>query len=56
LEVEFDIADFDTAVLGIMEDLVVQVGIVEERFRGNAADIKTSATEGATLFNTGYLQ
>lgn len=31
-QVELDIADLDTAVLGVVEDLVVEVRVVEERF------------------------
>jgi hypothetical protein len=55
LEVELDITDIDTAIFSIVEDLVVKVGIVEERLGGNAADIETGATEGTALLNTGDL-
>lgn len=41
LQVELDVADLDSAVFGVVEDLVVQVRIVEEGFGGNAADIQT---------------
>lgn len=56
MEVEFDFANFDSAVLGIVEDLVVDVRVVEEGFGWDAADIETCAAEGATLFYTGDLE
>jgi hypothetical protein len=31
LKVEFDIANFDAALLRVVEDLVVQVRVIEER-------------------------
>lgn len=34
---------------------MVEVGVVEERFRGNAADVQTCATQFPTLLNTGSL-
>jgi len=55
LEVELDITDLDTTVLRIVEDLVVEVGIVEERLGRNAADIETGAAKGTAFFNTGDL-
>jgi phage tail protein X len=54
-EVEFDIADFNTAALGVVEDLVVEVRVVEEGFRGNAADVQAGSAEGATLLDAGNL-
>ena len=38
-EVEFDVADFDAAVFEVVEGLVVELGVVEEGFRGDAADV-----------------
>jgi hypothetical protein len=54
-EVEFDIADFDTAALGVVEDLVVEVRVVEEGLRGNAADVQAGSAKGATLLYAGNL-
>lgn len=51
-EVELDIADFDTALLGVVENLVVEVGVVEERLGGNAADVQAGTTEGSALLDT----
>lgn len=51
-EIELDIADFDTTTLGIVEDLVVEVRVVKERFRGDAADVQAGSAEGATLLDT----
>jgi hypothetical protein len=31
LEIELDIGDLDTAVLGVVQDLVVEVRVVEQR-------------------------
>ncbi len=55
LQVELDIADLDTPALGVVEDLVVQVGVVEERLGRNTTDVETGATEGAALLNAGNL-
>jgi hypothetical protein len=54
-EVKFDIADVDAAVLDIVEGLVVDLGVVEEGFGGNAAHVQTCAAEGAALFYACYL-
>lgn len=35
---------------------MVQVGVVEERFGGNAADIEAGTAEGAALLDTGNLR
>ena len=55
-EVELDIADLDTAVLGVVEDLVVEVGVVQERLGGDAADVQAGSAEGAALLDTGDLR
>lgn len=54
-EVELDITDLDTALLGIVENLVVEVGVVEEGLGGNAANVQASTTEGSALLDTGGL-
>jgi hypothetical protein len=51
-QVELDIADLDTALLGIVQNLVVEVGVVEEGLGGNAADVQTGTTEFSALLNT----
>jgi hypothetical protein len=38
-----------------MEDLVVEVGVVKQGFRGNAADVQASTTETSTLLDTSGL-
>lgn len=55
-QVELDIANFNASVLGIVEDLVVEMGVVEERFRGNAADVEAGSAEGSALLDTGDLE
>ena len=55
LEVEFDVADIDAAVLGVVLDHVVDVRVVEEGFGGDAADVEAGSAEGATLLDTGDL-
>lgn len=54
-KVELDIANLNTSVLGVVEDLVVQMGVVKERFRGNAADVEAGSAEGSALLDTGDL-
>jgi hypothetical protein len=54
-EIELDIANLNTAALCVVEDLVVEVRVVEERFRWDAADVQASSPEGTALFDTGYL-
>jgi hypothetical protein len=54
-KVELDIADLDTAALGVVEDLVVEVRVVEEGLGGNAADVQAGSAEGATLLDAGNL-
>lgn len=56
LKVELDISDLDTALLGVMQDLVIEVGVVEERFRGDTADVQASTTQGTALLDTDGLQ
>lgn len=55
LEVELDIADLDTAVLGVVQDLVVEMRVVQQRLGGDAADVETGAAQYATLFYAGDL-
>ena len=43
LEIELDIADLYAALLGIMQDLVVQVRVIEEGFRRYTANVQTCA-------------
>jgi hypothetical protein len=38
-----------------VENLVVEVGVVEEGLGGNAADVQAGTTEGSTLLDTGSL-
>lgn len=56
LEVQLDITDLNTALFCVVEDLVVEVGVIKQGFRGNAADIQASTTETSTLFNTSGLR
>lgn len=39
-----------------MQDLVVELRVVEKRFRGNAADVETCSAKCSTLFYAGDLQ
>jgi hypothetical protein len=52
LEVQLDVADLDAAVFRVVEDLVVEMRVVEERFRGDAADVEAGAAEGSALLDT----
>lgn len=52
LEVELDIADLDTAVLGVVQDLVVEMRVVEERLGGDTADVEASTAERTALLDT----
>lgn len=51
-KVELDIADLDTALLGVVKDLVVEMGVVEERLRGDAANVQAGTAEGSALLDT----
>lgn len=51
-EVELDISDLDTAVLGVVQDLVVEVRVVKEGLRGDAANVQAGSAEGSALLNT----
>jgi hypothetical protein len=42
----------NATLLDIMECLVVDVGIVEHRFRGNATDVQARPTKRPTLLYT----
>lgn len=55
LQVELDIANLDTALFRVVQDLVVKVGVVQQRFRGNASDVQAGATESAALLNASSL-
>ena len=50
-EVELDIADFDAAVLDVVLDQVVDLRVVEQRFRRDAAHIQTCAAQRTALFD-----
>ena len=54
-EVELDIADLDTAVFRVVENLVVKMRVVEERLGGNATDVQAGTAEGAALLDAGDL-
>lgn len=54
-KIERNVADVDAAVLRVVQDLVVHVGVVEEGFRGDTADVETGASESAALFYACYL-
>jgi hypothetical protein len=54
-QVELHIANFNTSIFGIVEDLVVEMGIVEESFRWNAANIQTCTAECTAFLNAGDL-
>lgn len=51
-EVELDITNLDTALFCVVKNLVVEVGVVQKRFRGDTADVKTGTTQTATLLDT----
>lgn len=51
-EVELDIADLDTALLGIVKNLVVEMGVAEERLRRDTADVQAGTAEGSALLDT----
>lgn len=52
LEIELDITNLDTAVLGVVQDLVVEMRVVEERLGGNTADIEAGTAERTALLDT----
>lgn len=54
-EVELDVADLDTALLGVVENLVVKVGVVEQRLGGDTANVQASTTELSALLDTDSL-
>lgn len=54
-EVELDIANLDTALLGVVENLVVKVGVVEEGLGGDTANVQASTTELSALLDTNGL-
>lgn len=51
-EIKLHITNLDTAALGIVEDLVVKVRVVEERLGGDAADVQAGSAERAALLDT----
>jgi hypothetical protein len=55
-QVELHITDVNSAVLGIVLNLMVQVGVIEKSFRWDAANVQASSTECSTLFNTCHLE
>ena len=50
-----NIGNLDTAILGVVENLVVKVGVVEESFRWDTSDVKTCAAQNSALLDTGDL-
>ena len=56
LDVDLDIADLNSAVLAVVQDLVVQVRVVKERLGGDAADVKAGSAKSAALLDTGNLK
>jgi hypothetical protein len=55
LQVEFNIANLDTALFRVVQNLVVKVGVVQQRFRGNTSDVQAGATKSAALLNASSL-
>jgi len=51
-QVQFYVTDLDTAVLCVVNDLVIEMRVVEERLGGNAADVEAGTAEGAALLDT----
>lgn len=56
VKVDLDIRDLDTSLLGIVKNLVVKVGAVQESLGGNAANVQAGTTKGTTLLNAGGLK
>lgn len=54
-EVELDIADLNTALFRVVENLVVEVGVVEQGLGGNTADIQAGTAEFSALLDTSSL-
>jgi hypothetical protein len=55
-QVELDITNLDTAALCVVQNLVVEVRVVEQRLGGDAADVEAGAAEGTALLNAGDLE
>lgn len=55
VEVELHVADLDTTALEAVLGLVVDVRVVQHGLGGDAADVQTGTTQGATLLDTGSL-
>lgn len=51
-KVELNIADLNTALLGVVKNLVVEMGVVEERLRRDTADVQAGTAEGSALLDT----
>lgn len=54
-EVQLDIAHLNASLLRVVQYLVVQVGVVQEGFGRNAADVQACATQRTSLLDTGCL-
>lgn len=52
LKVQLHITDLDTALFRVVENLVVEVGVVEQGFRGDTADVQAGTAQTATLLDT----
>ena len=50
-QVQLHIADLDTALLGVVEDLVVEMRVVEEGLGRDTADVQASTAELAALLD-----
>ena len=51
-EVELDIADLNTTLLGVVKNLVVEMGVVEERLGRDTADVQAGTAELSALLDT----
>jgi hypothetical protein len=51
-KVELDIADLDTTLLGVVKNLVVEMGVVEERLGRDTADVQAGTAELSALLDT----
>jgi hypothetical protein len=54
-QVEFHVANLNAPIFGVVQDLVVEMGIVEERFRRNAANVQACPSKRAAFFDAGNL-
>lgn len=52
LQIELDISDFDSTPFRIMQDVVVEVGVVQEGFRGDTADVQAGSAQFSAFLDT----